>query len=81
MGGKHKNWHRAWRREGDRLVHLSGAAFVIKRGQGFTDIEAAPETLEAFQRHELARGVPLHDLQQRLLRLAREAAQWLERQP
>lgn len=81
MGGKHKNWHKAWRREGDRLVHLSGAVFVIERGDQFTDINAAPETLDEFQRYELARGVPVHDLQARLLRLAREAHEWLQRNP
>lgn len=80
MGGKHKNWHKAWRRDGARLVHISGAVFVIERGDGFTDINAAPETLEEFQRYELARGVPVHDLAQRLMRLAREAGEWLERQ-
>ena len=31
--------------------------------------------------YELARGVPVHDLAQRLIRLAREAGQWLERNP
>ncbi len=81
MTGKHRNWHKAWRREGDRLVHISGAVFVIKRGDGYTDINAAPETLGEFQSYELARGVPAHDLAQRLIRLAREAGEWLERNP
>lgn len=76
MTGKHHNWHKAWRREGQRLVHISGAEFIIKRGDGFTDFNAAPETLEEFQRYELARGVPVHDLAKRLIRLAREAAEW-----
>lgn len=79
MTGKHYNWHKAWRREGDRLVHMSGVQFAIERGDGFTDINAAPETLEEFQRYELARGVPVHDLAKRLMRLAREAGEWLER--
>ena len=81
MTGKHRNWHKAWRREGDRLVHISGAVFVIKRGDGYTDIDAAPETLAEYQAFELARGVPVHDLAQRLIRLAREAGEWLERNP
>jgi hypothetical protein len=80
MGGKHKNWHKAWRRDGARLVHISGAVFVIECGDGFTDIKAAPETLAEFQRYELARGVPVHDLAQRLMRLAREAGDWLKNQ-
>lgn len=81
MSGKHKNWHKAWRRERDRIVHVSGAAFIIERGDGYTDVKAAPETLDEFQRYELARGVPLHDLRARLMRLAREAGEWLERNP
>ena len=64
-----------------RLRHASGAEFVLVRGDGFTDVKAAPETLAEFQSHELARGVPVHDLAQRLIRLAREAGQWLERNP
>ncbi len=81
MTGKNYNWHKAWRREGDRLVHLSGAQFTIERGDGFTDINAAPETLAEFQAFELARGVPVHDLAKRLIRLAREANEWLQRNP
>jgi len=81
MGGKHKNRHKAWHREGDRLIHISGAVFVIERGLGETDINAAPETLGEFQAYEVGRGVPVHDLAQRLQRLEREAAQWLERNP
>ena len=82
MTGKHHNWHRAWSRlPNGRLRHISGAEFVVERGEGFTDIKAAPETLGEFQNYELARGVPLHDLVQRLQRLAREAGEWLERNP
>lgn len=82
MPGKNKNWHRAWARvPSGRLRHISGAEFVVVRGPGFTDINAAPETLGEFQAFELARGVPVHDLAQRLMRLAREAGEWLERNP
>lgn len=80
MTGKHHNWHRAWSRlPNGRLRHISGAEFVVVSGNGFKDINAAPETLAEYQAYELARGVPLHDLAQRLMRLAREAGQWLER--
>ncbi len=80
MTGKHNNWHRAWSRlPNGRLRHISGAEFVVVSGNGFKDINAAPETLAEYQAYELARGVPLHDLAQRLMRLAREAGQWLER--
>lgn len=82
MTGKHRNWHRAWSRlPNGRLRHISGAEFTVERGEGFTDVNAAPETLSEYQAHELARGVPLHDLVQRLQRLAREAVEWLERNP
>ena len=67
-----------------RLPHqsrISGAEFVVVSGNGFTDINAAPETLAEYQAYELARGVPLHDLAQRLMRLAREAGEWAERNP
>lgn len=82
MTGKHRNWHRAWSRlPNGRLRHISGAEFIVVHGDGFKDINAAPETLGEFQAYELARGVPVHDLAQRLIRLAREAGEWLERNP
>ena len=81
MTGKHFNWHKAWHWQNQRLVHDSGAAFIVERGDGFTDINAAPETIGAFQEFELARGVPLHDLHKRLIRLAREASEFYERNP
>lgn len=82
MTGKHRNWHRAWSRlPNGRLRHISGAEFVVIQGDGYKDINAAPETLDEYQRYELARGVPVHDLAQRLMRLAREAGAWLERNP
>lgn len=82
MSGKHKNWHRAWSRlPNGRLRHISGAEFVLLPGDGFTDVKAAPETLGEYQAFELARGVPLHDLAQRLMRLAREAGEWHARNP
>ena len=72
----------AWLRlPNGRLRHISGAEFVLVRGDGYADINAAPDTLAEFQAYELARGVPLHDLAQRLIRLAREAGEWLERNP
>ena len=82
MTGKHRNWHRAWSRlPNGRLRHISGAELVVVSGNGFKDINAAPETLAEYQAYELARGVPLHDLAQRLMRLAREAGEWAERNP
>ncbi len=81
MGGKRHNWHRAWTIDGRRLIHISGAAFVVtEQPDGALDIDAAPETLGEYQSHELARGVPVHDLTQRLHRLAREAGELWQRQ-
>ncbi len=77
MTGKNYNWHKAWQRlSSGRLRHISGAEFIVTPGDGFTDINAAPETLKEYQAYELARGVPLHDLAKRLMRLAREAGEW-----
>ena len=82
MTGKHRHWHRAWSRlPNGRLRHISGAEFILTAGDGFTDVDAAPETLGEYHAYELARGVPVHDLAQRLMRLAREAGRWLERNP
>ena len=77
MTGKHHNWHRAWSRlPNGRLRHISGAEFTLVPGEGFTDVRVAPETLGEYQSFELARGVPVHDLVQRLQRLCREAHKW-----
>ncbi len=82
MTGKHKNWHLAWSRLPDgRMRHISGAEFTLVRGDGFTDVRVAPETLGEYQDYELARGVPVHDLAQRLQRLAREANEWHAKNP
>ena len=82
MPRKHKNWHRAWSRlPNGRLRHISGAEFTLVRGDGFTDVRVAPETLGEYQSFELARGVPVHDLAQRLQRLCREANEWHAQNP
>jgi hypothetical protein len=82
MSGKHKNWHKGWTRlPNGRLRHISGVEFTVEPGEGFIDIDAAPDTLAEYQRYELARGVPAHDLAQRLMRLAREAGEWLKANP
>jgi len=78
MTGKRYNWHKAWRWQDQRLVHDSGIQFIATRCDGYTDINAAPDTLEAFQAFEMARGVPLHDLAARLQRITKEAAKFYE---
>ena len=43
MTGKNFNWHKAWQRlPNGRLRHISGAEFTVERGDGYTDINAAP---------------------------------------
>ena len=76
MTGKHDQWHKGWRHNGDRLLHISGMAFVVSRGDGYTDINADKSTLEEFQRYEIARGVVFADLLKRLKRLNWEALEW-----
>lgn len=76
MTNKNFNWHKAWRWQGQRLVHDSGLAFEVDDILGVTTCD---DTLEAFQAFEKARGVPFHDLQARILRLSHEAAQFNER--
>ncbi len=81
MTGKHYNWHKAWSRlPSGRLRHVSGLEFHIKPGDGFTNVELEQSTMNEFQSHELARGVPLHDLVRRLQRLCVEANDWVNYQ-
>lgn len=82
MVGKHHNWNRAWRREASgHLLHNSGLRVLVERGDGYTDLEASPETLDAYQAFEAARGVPLHDMLARLKRLLKEAEEWHKHNP
>ena len=58
------------------IIHKHGAQAVYDAAS-----RHMAETLEEFQAFELARGVPVHDLAQRMIRLAREAGDWLARNP
>lgn len=73
MTSKHYNWHKAWRRVGDRLLHDSGLAVEYDDVLGWCTTE---DTTEAWSTFELASGVPLHDHPARLQRLLKEAAEW-----
>lgn len=73
MTGKYYAWHKAWRRQGAKLVHDSGLAVEHDAALGW---RASRETLAAWSAFELARGVPLHDQLLRLQRLVKEASQW-----
>jgi hypothetical protein len=82
MTEKNTNWEKAWTRlPSGRLRHVSGAEFIIEAGDGFIDIDAAPDTLAEYQRYEFARGVSPDELAQRLMRLAHEAGDWLKANP
>ena len=78
MGGKHKDWHKAWSRDGSVLVHASGLRVENDEDLGWS---ATDDSAEAWAAFEQARGVPLHDLPARMQRLCREAAEWSARNP
>jgi hypothetical protein len=81
MGGKHKDWHKEWSREGAHLVHTSGLRLQVIQGDGYMDLETDDASMAIFQARETSRGVPLHDLAARVQRLIREAAQWHQSNP
>ena len=61
--------------------HDSGLIFAVvhgatEDGRRYSDLLASDASMQAFSAHELARGVPIHDLAQRAARLAREAGEW-----
>lgn len=68
-----RNWHLEWQTVGDRRVHSSGLAFEYDEDLGWSTCD---DTIDAFTAHERARGVPLHDIQSRLIRLAKECSMW-----
>lgn len=83
MTGKHYAWHKAWQRtEAGHLLHSSGLLVRVQPAEGGAlDLVTDDDSLLAYQRSETARGVPLHDLQARLLRLLKEAARWHQINP
>lgn len=81
MGGKHKGWHREWRRDGAHLVHSTGLRVEVIRGEGYVDIVTDDASMAVFQAREKSRGVPVHDLAARVQRLTKEAAEWLQQNP
>jgi hypothetical protein len=54
-------------------MHESGLAVEYNDVLGWSSTD---DTAEAWSAWEMARGVPLHDLQARLKRLLKEAAEW-----
>jgi hypothetical protein len=81
VSGKHKHWHKAWSRdERGHLVHTSGLRVVVTSRPEGIDLVTDDASLDAFQTAELARGVTVAQLQERLRRLLDEAARWHLRQ-
>jgi len=68
-----KNWHKEWCAIGGRRRHSSGLEFEYDKSLGWSTCD---DTIDAFVAHESARGVPLHDIQGRLIRLAKECSIW-----
>lgn len=64
-----KNWHKLWLTlpNGSRL-HQSGLELENQNGVWI----CKPESIDAFEQYETARGVPQHDLRNRLFRLTKE---------
>ena len=82
MTSKHFNWHKAWARDAQgHLIHASGLRFLVTYGDGFTDLETDDATMVIFQASETSRGVPIHQLVERVQRLTKEAQMYQERNP
>lgn len=82
MTNKHFNWHKAWSREASgHLLHTSGLRVLVVQGSGFTDLETDEASMAIFQARETARGVPVHQLVERVQRLVKEAQTWHEANP
>lgn len=78
MTGRHRNWHRAWRRDGQSLVHASGLVMQPLPAPDAEGCRYAPalDSLRAWEAHERARGVRADQLDGRLSRLLAEAEMW-----
>lgn len=82
MTNKHFNWHKAWARDAQgNLVHTSGLRFIVTRNDGFIDLETDDASMAIFQSRETARGVPIHQLIDRVQRLTKEAQMFQEHNP
>jgi hypothetical protein len=74
MTCKNFGWHKSWQTlPNGRRRHISGLEFEYDEDLGWSTCD---DTLEEFHAYEVAQGMPLHDIQSRLLRLVRECAEW-----
>lgn len=82
MTSKHFNWHKSWSRDQDgNLVHTSGLRVLVMRSAGFTDLQSDDASMAIFQASETSRGVPMHQLVERVKRLMKEAEKWHQHNP
>ena len=68
-----RNWHLEWQTVGDRRIHSSGLEFEYDEVLGWSTCD---DTIALFEKTEKDRGVPLHDIQNRLKRLLKECSMW-----
>ncbi len=79
MTNKHFNWHKAWSFDSDgHLIHTTGLKVLVVAGEGFTDLETDDASVVIFRASESARGVPVHQHNERLQRLIKEAQAFWE---
>lgn len=82
MTNKHFGWHKAWSRDaGGHLVHTSGLRFLVARSRLYTDLVTDDASMAIFQASETSRGVPVHQLVERVQRLTKEAKTWHQQNP
>jgi hypothetical protein len=62
-------------------VHTSGLRVIVTQGDGFADLETDDASMAIFQAREISRGVPMHQLVERVQRLTKEAQMFQERTP
>lgn len=62
-------------------MHTSGLRFIVTPGDGFVDLETDDASMAIFQASETSRGVPVHQLVERVQRLTREAEMYQDRNP
>jgi hypothetical protein len=80
MGGRNKNWHRRWRREGANLVHDSGLIMAPGGSAPGATWHADAAALQAWRTAQRAGGQHSErDIDAHLQRLMREAELYRDR--
>jgi hypothetical protein len=75
MTNKRYGWHKYWSldQDGRIITHFSGLRVFLTRGKGRIEWDVDMSSLAAFEAHEIERGVGVHQLDERLRRLMKEA--------